>query len=269
MLKQLRKQLRKLIKEEIEKLRKEKSEKLRNENENQQLRKNNVVQDAEIKESIKKPKEIKSLVEDKNTTDYYPNWFDKNKFKNILAIIDRKNFSYKNKIGEFNYIDIKDLVNKMKNNTISEISAKTSLNNLNEIKNEGITKQRKRTPKQKELLDLLNDLSDTTLTDKTLKLESQEDNEIENENQNESINENVNENVNENENDETLMPSNEDNENDNETIDQNNSDKIKELNDHFDKIIYKSRSFEDQIESLKKQKIWMSIILLTILMIKS
>ena len=34
------------------------------------------------------------------------------------------------------------MVNKIRNNTISEISAKTSLNTLNEIKNEGITKQK-------------------------------------------------------------------------------------------------------------------------------
>ena len=84
-----------LRKEENKKLRKEESEKLRNENENEQLRKNNIVKDAEIKESIKKPKEIKSLEEDKNATDYYPNCFDKNKFKNILAIIDSNKFSYK------------------------------------------------------------------------------------------------------------------------------------------------------------------------------
>ena len=137
--KQLRKEENeKLRKEESEKLRKEESEKLRNENENEQLRKSNVVKDAEIKESI----EIKSLEEDKNTTDYYPNWFYKNKFKNYLAIIESNKFSCKNKIGEFKYIDIKDLVNKIRNNTISEISAKTSLNTLNEIKNEGITKQK-------------------------------------------------------------------------------------------------------------------------------
>ena len=43
--------------------------------------------------------EIKSLEKDKNTTDSYPNWFDKNKFKNILAIIDSNKFGYKNKIG--------------------------------------------------------------------------------------------------------------------------------------------------------------------------
>ena len=34
-----------------------------------------------MKESIEKPKEIKRPVEDENTTDYYTNWFDKNKFK--------------------------------------------------------------------------------------------------------------------------------------------------------------------------------------------
>ena len=47
-----------------------------------------MVKDANIKESIKKTKKIKSSKEDKNTTDYYPYWFDKNKIKNILAIID-------------------------------------------------------------------------------------------------------------------------------------------------------------------------------------
>ena len=101
---------------------KEENEQLRKENE--QLRKNNVVKDAEIKESIEKPIEIKSPEEDKNTIDYYPNWFDKNKFKKILPIIDSNKFNYKNKIGEFKYINIKDLVNNIRNNTISEISAK-------------------------------------------------------------------------------------------------------------------------------------------------
>ena len=79
-------------------------------NENEQFKKNNIVKDANIKEE---PKEIKS-----------PNWIDKNKFKEILAIIDSNKFNYKNKIGEFKYIDIKDLVNNIRNNTISEIPAK-------------------------------------------------------------------------------------------------------------------------------------------------
>ena len=52
-------------------------------------------------------------------------------FKKILTIISSNKFSYKNKIGEFNYIDIKDLVNNVRNNTISEIDAKKSLNTLN------------------------------------------------------------------------------------------------------------------------------------------
>ena len=46
--------------------------------------------------------------------DNYPNWFDRNAFENILAIIDSKKFNYKNKIGEFKYIGIKDLVNNIK-----------------------------------------------------------------------------------------------------------------------------------------------------------
>ena len=91
------------------------NEKVEMTNENKQFKKNNILKEE--------PKEIKSL-----------NWFDKNKFKNILAIIDSNKFNYKNKIGEFKYIDIKDLVNNIKNNTISEIDAKKDLNKLNEIK---------------------------------------------------------------------------------------------------------------------------------------
>ena len=77
---------------------KEENEQLRKENE--QLKKKNVVKDATIKESIEKPIEIKSRKEDKNSTDnYYPNWFDRNKFKKILVIISSNKFNYKNKIG--------------------------------------------------------------------------------------------------------------------------------------------------------------------------
>ena len=70
---------------------------------------------------------------------------DKNKFEKNLAIIDSNKFDYKNKIGEFKYIDIKDLVNNIKNNGISEISAKKDLITLNEIKNAEIIKYRKST----------------------------------------------------------------------------------------------------------------------------
>ena len=83
---------------------------------------NNLKNNNIIKEE---PKETKSS-----------NWIDKNKFKEILAIIDSNEFNYKNKIGEFKYIDIKDLINNIKNNTIGEIDAQKDLNALNETKNQ-------------------------------------------------------------------------------------------------------------------------------------
>ena len=113
-----------------------------------------------MKEPIEKPIEIKSPKEDKNKTDNYPNWFDKNKFEKILAIIDSNKFNYRNKIGEFKYIDIRDMVNNIRNNTISEISAKKGLNKLNEVKDAEIIKYKNCTPKHKELLDLLDNLLD-------------------------------------------------------------------------------------------------------------
>ena len=130
------------LKEENEKVESKKEENEKLKKGNKQLRKNNV--DVKIKESIEKPIEIKSFEEDKN------------KFKEILAIIDSNKFNYKNKIGEFKYIDIKDLVNNIRNNTISEIDAKKDLNTLNEIKNAEIIKYKKCTPKHKELLNLFN-----------------------------------------------------------------------------------------------------------------
>ena len=145
----------KQLKEENEKLRKEnenekvetRNEKVEMTNKNKQFKKNNIVKD--------KPKEIKSL-----------NWFDKNKFKEILAIIDSNEFNYKSKIGEFEYIDIKDLVNNIRNKTISEINSKKDLNALNEIKIVEI-KYKNRTPGHKKLLNLFNDLLDIILTDKS------------------------------------------------------------------------------------------------------
>ena len=96
------------------------NQKLEITNENEQFKKNNIVKDANIKEELK---EIKS-----------PNWLDKNKFKEILTIIDSNKFGHKNKIGDFKYIDIKDLVNNIKDNKIREIDAKKLLNTLNIIK---------------------------------------------------------------------------------------------------------------------------------------
>ena len=81
----------KVRKEENEKVRREENEKVRKENE--QLRKDNVVKDANIKESVEKQKETKIPKENQNTTDSYPNWFDRNKFEEILAIIDSNKFN--------------------------------------------------------------------------------------------------------------------------------------------------------------------------------
>ena len=50
-------------------------------NENKQFEKNKIIKEE--------PKEIKS-----------PNWIDKNKFKEILAIIDSNKFNYRNKVSE-------------------------------------------------------------------------------------------------------------------------------------------------------------------------
>ena len=118
-------------------------------NENKQFKKNNI-----IKEELK---EIKSL-----------NWFDKNKFKEILAVIDSNEYNCKKKIGKFKYIGIKNLVNNIKNNTISEIDVKKILNALNEIKSVEIIKHKKRTSGHKQLLNLFNNLLSIILTDKTL-----------------------------------------------------------------------------------------------------
>ena len=74
------------------------------------------------------------------------------------------------------------------------------------------------------------------------------------ENQNE--NENENENENKNEDDDIMKILIHSNEYDEETINQNKKNKIiKKINDHLDEIIDKSKSFEEQIKSLKKEKI--------------
>ena len=120
---------------------------------------------------------------------------DKNKFKKFLTIIGSNKFGHKNKIGEFKYIGIKDLVNNNKNNAISEIDAIECLNALNKITNAEI-KYKRLIPEQQELLNLFNDLSDTILTDKTLmssKVENEKETEkLKEENENENENDNTN-----------------------------------------------------------------------------
>ena len=129
------------------------------------------------------------------------------------------------------------MVNNIKNNTISEIDAKKDLNALNEIKNVEIIKYKRGTPGHKNLLNLFNDLSDIFLTDKILESKNQK-------NENEKVESRKEENEDEN------VYYEYENEDDDETMDQNET--IKELNDGLDELIGKSKSFEKQIESLKK-----------------
>ena len=100
---------------------------------------------------------------------------------------------------------------------------KKTLNALNEIKKAEI-KNKRLIPKQQHLLNFFDNLLDTILT--------------ENNNNNNSNNNNNNDNNN--------SDNNSENENENK-----NDYKIKQLNDYF-KMIYESKSFEDQINLLKK-----------------
>ena len=141
------------------------------------------------------------------------------------------------------------MVNNIRNNTISEIDAKKRLNTLNIIKNSEI-KYKRLIPGQKELLNLFNDLSDTILTDKTLMSSKDENKKLK------EVNEKLKEEKeNENEDDDDIMKILiRSNEYDEETNQNKKNKIIKKLNDHLDEIIDKSKSFEDQIKSIRKVK---------------
>ena len=80
------------------------------------------------------------------------------------------------------------MVNNIKDNTIREIDAKKRLNTLIKIKNAEI-KHKRLIPGQKELLNILNDLSDIILTDKTLMSSKDENEKIKKEKENEKLKE--------------------------------------------------------------------------------
>ena len=185
----------------------------------------------------------------------------------FLAIIDSSEFNYKNKIGEFKYIGIKDLVNNIRNNTISEIDAKKDLNALKEIKNVEIIKYKKHTAAHKKLLNLFNDLPDIILTDKTLKSENQkyENKKIESRKEENEDEDYKNKYENEDEYDYykmkmkmtmmmmmkmmmmmMMMMK--------QWIKTKKNKIIKRKNNNLDEIIDKSKSFEEQIKLLKKKR---------------
>ena len=62
------------------------------------------------KESNKELIESISVKNDENTT----NWYDKNKFNEILTTIDSNNFNHENIIGKFKFNDINNLINNFK-----------------------------------------------------------------------------------------------------------------------------------------------------------
>ena len=111
---------------------------------------------------------------------------------------------------------------------------KKRLNTLNIRKNSEIEHKRL-IPGQKELLNLFYNLSDIILTNKTLMSSKDKKEKLKEEKENENENE-----------DEDYKNKNDDYDykyEDDETIDQNKI--IKEKNDNFDKIIDKSKPFED------------------------
>ena len=127
------------------------------------------------------------------------------------------------------------MVNNINKNAISEILARKELNVLNKIKNAEI-KNKRLIPKQKELLNLFDNLYDTILT--------------ENENHNTTNNTNTNTNNNTNNTNNKSNNNSNNNKNENENED-DNDDIVKQLNDCLDEIIDKSKSFEDQIKLLR------------------
>ena len=131
--------------------------------------------------------------------------------------------------------DINNLVNNIKNNTISEADAKQKLNALSEIKKEEI-KGKCFITSQKILLKLFDELIEAIFNNKS----------VNNIDDNVSVNKSENESVNESE-------------NENENVSKIENESVYKIDDNVDtsnyfNIIDKTKSFEDQIEILKK---WM------------
>ena len=115
------------------------------ESDNESIEKLNKESEEEFIEALKKPFSLNN----KSTA----NWYDKNKFNKILTTIDNNNFNHKNKIGKLKFNDINNLINNIKNNTISEADTKKKINELNEIRNVE-TKGKRLIKSQKKLLRL-------------------------------------------------------------------------------------------------------------------
>ena len=132
------------------------------------------------------------------------------------------------------------MINKIKNNTISEALAKQKLNALNEIK-KAETKNKRLINGQKKLLNLLDDL---------LIISNNSNNKNNNSNNNSNNKNNNSNSENESENKNEIKNENK-NENENENENENDDYEIKQINNCF-KMIDKTKSFEEQINLLRK-----------------
>ena len=189
--------------------------------------------------------EIISPKNDESTTD----WYNKNKFNKILTTIDSNNFNQNNKIGKLKFNDINNLVNKIKDNTISKAHAKQKLNASIEIKKAEI-KGKCLISGQKKLLNLSDELLKTIFNNKSVsKIDdnvsvNESHQVIVNESDKVSLNESDNVSGNESESDN-------DNDSDNDDDDDNDHDEqcyiIKQLNNYF-KTIDETKSLKEQIE---------------------
>ena len=182
------------------------------------------------------------------------NWYDKNTFNKILTTIDSNNFSHENKTVKFKFNDINNLMNNIKNNTISEADTKKKINELNKIKEVEI-KSKRLINSQKTLLSLFDDLKTIfNNNDNSNKILNEDNNKIVNEDSNKIVNDDNNKimdkdnNINDNDND-----NDDDNDDYHDNYDSDNDDEnaVKEINNNFKKI-NETKSFEDQIDILKK-----------------
>ena len=234
-----KKSIKKLSKELIEESYNESSKESDNESikESYNESNNESTNESNNKSDNKSVNESDNKSANKSTTD----WYDKNKSSKILTTIDNNNFYHKNKIGKLTFNDINNLINNIKNNTISEADTKKEINELNEIKKAEIKGKRLITIK-KILLSLFDDLLKTILNNSN---NNSNCNNNENERENKNINDNDNKVVNEDNN------VNDDDDYDGDDDHDEQYYEIKQINNNF-KEIDETKSFEDQIDIFKK-----------------
>ena len=176
-------------------------------------------------------------------------------------------FNHKNKITKLKFNDINDLINDIKNNTISEALAKQKLNALNEI-NKAETKKKRLINGQKILLNLFDDFVEEIFNNNEIvnkgnkkivnkdnnKILNKDNNKIVNKDNNETVNKDNNETVNK-DNNKIVNEDNNVNDDNNDHDDDNDDDDhditVKGINNNFQKV-NETKSFEDQIDILKK-----------------